>query len=48
MNGELSTHWRKPVCGGNTRSIRLAAAFIRRPVRDGQNAQLLSRARDSS
>jgi hypothetical protein len=42
-NGKVSTHWRSPLSGGNTHSIRFAAvAFIRRPVHDGQNVRRVS------
>ena len=41
-NGNVNTHWRNPLCGGSTRSIRFAAvAFIRRPVHDGQKPRPL-------
>ena len=41
-NENVSTHWRSPLSGGGTRSIRFAAvAHIRRPVHDGQEPRPL-------
>jgi len=41
-NGNVNTHWRNPLCGGSSRSIRFAAvAFILRPVHDGQKPRPL-------
>jgi hypothetical protein len=41
-NGNVNTHWRSPLCGGSTPSIRFAAmALIRRPRHDGQKPRPL-------